>query len=122
MNRYTVRFNLGAGNNFRKWKVTDRVKGTHVYYDPESVQFRLHDCKLVNQKATANKIHSGMNKSVCAWVACSRVDVLPKKEVGITPITYNPRETPNWVCRGENVDNNMYKSLLTVGRRIYLEK
>ena len=59
-----VRFNLGRGKNFMKWKVTypDRVE----YHNPNDVQLVMTDCVFKNHKGVAQKIFNDGEKVVCA--------------------------------------------------------
>lgn len=119
--RYKVRFNLGLGENFMKWKVEDTTKGTSIYYDPKDVTLLLTDCKLRNQKGTANKIYNGQDKTVCAWVDVEEVKVLDKPCIsleGSVHLKYNPRELPYWNKEGKDIDNTEYKELFTSVREI----
>ena len=66
-NKYKVRFNLGRGDNYMKWKVST-PSGEATYHNPDDVLIIMKGCKLFNQKGSANKIYEGANKTVCAWV------------------------------------------------------
>lgn len=113
-----VRFHLAKGENFKKWQV--RRKDEVYYYDPDTVNLVMTNCKLKNQKATAQKIHDGANKSVCAWIECDEVEVL----AGSYPrpdefYFYNPKHLPHWYNqKGDNVDNQKDEKLWTVGRLV----
>lgn len=118
--RYTLRFNLGAGKNFMKWKLTDKRTRKALYFDPNTTRFTMFDCKLVNQKATANKIHAGQHKAVCAWLEFNNYTT----ELSITPsrraVEYNPRIAPHWRnARNENIDGMFYKTLTTKTNKVY---
>jgi hypothetical protein len=118
-----VRFNLGTGENFRKWQVT-LPNGTVKYYEPSEVQLVMFGCFLRNQKGTAQKIFGGANKTVCAWVECQGVDIrgvgFVKVEDGeYKEISYNPRVTPNWDSEGENVDGTDVGMMVSDGRKLY---
>jgi MOSC domain-containing protein YiiM len=120
MYRYTLRFNLGAGQHYKKWKLTDTRTGVVEYYDPETTQFQLTDCRLVNQGATARKIHAGSAKAVCAWVACRDYKTVTGNKPA-RPVMYNPRVTPFWRnAFGENLDGSLIKCLQTVGRELFM--
>jgi hypothetical protein len=119
--KFQVRFNLGAGENFMKWKVTS-PNGEVRYFEPTDVNIYMVDCKLVNQKSTAQKIYGGANKTVCAWVECSHVVISPKIPNdfidGGAKVSYNPRVTPNWVMNGENVDKKSVGNLVSMDRTL----
>ena len=122
---YTVRFNLGAGENYMKWRVVS-PEGNARYLEPEEVTLYMEDCKLINQKATANKIFEGANKAVCAWVEAKNVVVYHKIHdifvEGGKVVSYNPRVTPNWVMDGKDVDKKKVGNLITLNRKILTAK
>ncbi len=117
---YIVRFNLGAGVNYLKWKITSPL-GVVEYLDPNKVSISMYGCKLVNQKSTAKKIHDGANKSVCAWIEAAEVHIghCSIDTSLLTKVSYNPRVTPNWVMNNENVDKHLIDALITQGRSIW---
>ena len=66
--KYKVRFHLGKGKNFGKWKVENTETGTDKFYDPDQVQLKLTNCKLTNNPKTAEKIYAGdQNKAPIAY-------------------------------------------------------
>ena len=120
MKNYKVRFNLGRGANYLKWKVTS-PNGKVNYYEPNNVCLHMENCKLVNQQGTAQKIFDGANKTVCAWIECETLTIFePLNNIaqGIK-ISYNPRVQPNWVCDGEIVDNGRYDVLYSFENGVY---
>ena len=119
---YKIRFNLGKGKNFMKWKITD-PKGKSKYYEPSEVVIKMLDCFLRNQKATATKIHEGANKLVCAWVEAKDVVVLEQTQlqVAFDKVSYNPRVTPNWELNGENVDGERFEAMVSINRELFLQ-
>jgi len=118
-NKYQVRFNLGKGKNFMKWKVS-YPSGTARYYEPSEVLIIMSGCKLVNHKGTAQKIFDGANKTVCAWVECDGVKVINKvvTQSEARQVCYNPRVTPHWVLDNEVVDKVEFEELFTVGKSV----
>jgi hypothetical protein len=126
--RYKVRFNLGRGENYMKWKVVD-PKGVTSYYFPTGVQLRMTGCVLKNNKAAAKRIFRGMsNKVVCAWVLCEKLDLVTEEFA--QPVTnrlkFNPRTAPNWQLeQGEhilNADDEYFNEITTVDYRLYITK
>jgi len=86
-----VRFNLGRGENYMKWKL--QFETHSEYYSPEEYNLAMFGCTLRNSKKTAQKIHSGAHKTVCAWILCDQVFLtqniqLPEVEA---ELKYNPR-------------------------------
>jgi hypothetical protein len=114
-NKYQVRFNLGRGDNYMKWKVST-PSGEATYHNPDDVLIVMKGCKLFNQKGSANKIYEGANKTVCAWVECDNVDIIDKVigHSSARKVCYNPRVKPNWELDGENVDKSEFDELFTV--------
>ena len=133
MKSIKVRFNLGKGPNYMKWKV-QYPTGESVYYHPTGVQLTMKGCVLKNSKSTAKKIFRGeSNKTVCAWVLCDSVDVrtedFKQHDVGNQRLKYNPRVAPSWVIDPENgidrpwdVDDTYYDEISTIDYRLYITK
>lgn len=120
MKSIKVRFNLGAGPNYMKWKV-EYPDGCVKYYHPTDVQLSMHGCILKNYKKTAQKIFDGANKTVCAWVLCKEIDII---ESNFTPdnqnrIRYNPRVQPNWILDGQIVDGQKFDNIYSVDYGLY---
>jgi len=119
-----VRFHLGAGKNFMKWRIEDMRTGEVLFFNPNEVSFNLVNCKLYNQKSAAKQIHSGANKTVCSWIMCEDAIVLSEEQPfrGADRVSYNPRVTPNWDLNGENVDGKEFYNLVTLGNKVYTVK
>jgi hypothetical protein len=123
MTKTRVRFNLGKGPNFEKWQV--KCGDIVEYYSPEDYSLVMTDCKLRNQPRTAQRIHDGENKTVCAWIDCDSVAVYRNehanlRRMGFDFIAYNPKSKPFWRDRkGDNVDNKTYKFLTSWKRGLY---
>jgi hypothetical protein len=125
MKSIKVRFNLGAGKNFMKWKI-QYPDGRVEYHSPEDVKLEMGDCILKNHKKMAQKIFNGGEKVVCAWVLCKSLEL---KESTLDTeldailtgekVSYNPRITPHWMLNGENVDGMFIHRLTTVGKGVY---
>ena len=125
MDKYRVRFNLGRGDNYKKWKVTS-PNGDVQYIDPKTQVLDMKGCTLKNNKKSAQKIFDGSNKFVCAWIECDEVKVKPYGLWiyldGIAQVRYNPRVAPNWQHSGSNmnIDNEYYSRLLTQRVSVYI--
>ena len=120
MKRFKVRFNLGRGVRYLKWKVEHPDKQPE-YLDPNEVQLVLRNCELKNNQTSSQKIFDGANKRVCSWVLCEsmeikRNDFLSHSE---NQIRYNPRVQPNWLLNGENVDGEKFDTIISDGRRLF---
>ena len=132
--RIKVRFNLGRGKHYMKWKIQSSA-GVE-YHSPEDVNLVLKNCQLKNNRKVAEKIFNGENKDVCAWILCESFTI--KEKVFIPNVTedemleasahltdskrlrYNPRVHPYWSLMDECVDNNSYEQLYTIGKRIFI--
>ena len=119
MSKYKIRFNLGRGENYLKWKITS-PNGDVNYYEPTEVCLHMENCKLVNQKGSAQKIFDGANKTVCAWIESETVTIFHPLNIaqGIK-VSFNPRVQPNWVCDGEIVDKGRFDVLYTFESGVY---
>ena len=125
---YKVRFHLARGKNFMKWQVKylsengdeDRVS----YVNPQENQLAMLGCKLSLQPTAAKKIHDGANKTVCAWIECEGVQVLPANRLKPNEqdyrIKFNPRQKPEWTDGYNNiVSGNEYEILFTNDRTLW---
>ncbi len=121
--RIKVRFNLGRGKNYMKWKVEYPNKVVE-YLNPTEVQLVMKNCQLRNHKGVANKIFNGANKTVCAWVLCKDIELLKKDfkqyDLSCDRIRYNPRIQPNWVLNDEVVDNMFVDEIGSVDYGLYI--
>lgn len=122
MKSFKVRFNLGKGKNYMKWKI-QHPDGSVEYHSPSEIQLLMHDCILKNHKKTAQKIYDGANKTVCAWVLCKSLAIkrdgfIQEDAVG-DRVKYNPRVTPHWMLNGENVDGRALEKILSVDFGLY---
>lgn len=115
-----VRFNLGRGERYMKWKIQYSDKSVE-YLDPETTQLIMKGCRLVNNPKVARKIFDGNHKVVCAWVLCDEIQKKRKPvfSKNIKRIYYNPKIKPNWVYRNKNVDGSEFETLFTIGRSVY---
>ena len=122
MKRIKVRFNLGKGKNFMKWKV-QYPNGNVEYHNPTEVQLVMKDCQLRNHKKTAEKIFKGGEKVVCAWVLCEEIEIrktnFAQWDLICDRIKYNPRVQPNWILNGAVVDNLKIEVIGSVDYGLY---
>ncbi len=116
MRKTKVRFNLGRGENYMKWKV-EWPDGC-VYLDPERFSLVMSGCKLHSNRASAERIYNGEAKRVCAWILCDSVEISEMNANEGEKISYNPRIEPNWVYQGTDVDGMKFDSLVTSGRSV----
>jgi hypothetical protein len=117
MKKAKVRFNLGRGKNYMKWKI-EHSEGV-VYLSPDEFNLKMTNARLRNRRSTANKIKDGANKSVCSWILCDECDVTKLQHFG-EQVRYNPRINPFWMDENENnIDGASYDVLYTNERKIY---
>lgn len=128
MKNYKVRFNLSRGENYKKWKI-NYPNGKIEYHNPNDVSITMFNCELKNNRKTAEKIYSGQNKSVCAWVTCKVLYLdkvsSPVEEAAVAASVfkvarYNPKIKPHWFVEGndKDFDNNKFIRLFTIGKSI----
>jgi hypothetical protein len=123
MANHKVRFNLGRGENYMKWKVTYN-DGRVEYHHPAEVQLVLRGCTLKNNRKAAQRIFTGeTTKVVCAHIMCKEIEILTSDFAPETTahIKYNPRVLPFWNLDGMNVDGNEYKELFTIDYKLFLK-
>lgn len=121
---FKVRFHLGRGENYMKWRVENTNTKSVEFINPEIYDLILKDCKLYNQIGAANKIHNGGTKTVCAWIMTKEVHILiggsGYDEINKNQIKYNPKVEPNWTdYKGNNLDKSEFNLLTTVGNKIF---
>jgi hypothetical protein len=123
MKSIKVRFNLGKGKNYMKWKI-QYPDGKIEYHSPTEVQLLMYDCVLKNYKSVAQKIFEGGEKVVCAWVLCKSLVITKSEFIQVDLIgervRYNPRVTPHWMFNGENVDGMSVDKLVSVDFGLYV--
>ena len=114
-NKIKVRFNLGKGKNYMKWKIWSKT-GVE-YHSPADVQLIMKGCQLKNNRKTAEKIFNGENKDVCAWVVCDSIEIRFEnfeKVWAKDKLSYNPRKQPYWVWNNWDVDNKRINEIITI--------
>jgi hypothetical protein len=120
MKRYKLRFNLGRGVRYLKWKIEHPDKQPE-YLDPNEVQLVLRNCELKNNQKSAQEIFQGNHKKVCSWVLCESMEIKKNdfSSQNENQIRYNPRVQPNWLLNGENVDGEKFDTIISDGRRLF---
>lgn len=116
-----VRFNLGKGKNYMKWKV-QHPDGSSQYYNPNEFQLVMSDCTFKNHKSTAQKIFDGAHKTVCAWILCKDIVIRSTDFIKDESrrVRYNPRVQPNWIFDGQIMDNDGAPKLHTIDYGVYI--
>jgi len=120
-----VRFHLAQGENYMHWQIKYE-NGNVQYFDPKKFQLVMFECKLRNQKGTAEKIcYEGQNKTVCAWIECDEVIVSTIIESDVSlmrmQVSYNPRVEPNWTNGiSEDLDNTEYHIIKSINNKLYV--
>lgn len=122
MGKIKVRFHLGRGANYMKWQVK-YPNGDTIFLSPEEHSLVLNGCTVKNQHKTAQKIFSGANKTVCAWVLCDEITIHSNtiKSVHSTSkeISYNPRVQPHWMLDGRVADNEHFSIMYSINRKLF---
>lgn len=122
-NKIKVRFNLGRGENYLKWKV-EHPNGWVFYYTPTDHQLVMTGCTLKNSKKSAMSIYTGeTTKVVCGWVLCDELQILTENFLpeSNTRLKYNPRELPFWNIDGKDMDGEKVKELISVDYKLFLK-
>ena len=117
-----VRFHLARGENYMKWQVRH---GKEVrYFEPEDFDLRIANCILKNKPSDAERIYTGENKRVCAWINCESVEVYDSRESSCplkNCVRYNPRVAPYWSdSDGNNIDNQSFDVICSVDRSLFV--
>jgi len=123
-----VRFNLGRGENYMKWKI-EYPSGQVSYYSPISIQLIMKNCTFKNGRKTAMKIFNGENKSVCAWVLCEDITVCYGSfkqfdAMDLPRLKYNPKKLPFWVMNDDqsSIDGHKFEEIGSVDSQLYVTK
>lgn len=114
-----VRFNLGAGPRYKKWKV-EWPTGEVKYLEPAAVSLVMTGCRLSNRPGSAQKIFDGHQKFVCAWIECDSVEITEPIPIAGPILSYNPRVSPHWLLNGADVDGTRYETLATYDRIVFI--
>lgn len=117
---FKIRFNLSRGNHYKHWKL--EYCGHIEYYDPRNTTLIMHDCKLHNNRKTADKIHAGEHKTVCAWIRCAGLVIFhdePAYYSSGVQISYNPRKQPYWSSNDSNIDNKELNVIYSNGNKLF---
>lgn len=125
---YKVRFHLGAGENYMKWRIEDTRTGEVRFYSPDSTVINMKKIKFRNNRKTAEKIHSGANKTVCAWVEAESVHITSidgQPLAAAERVFYNPKIAPYWYMldhfeEHELMDNSTCAFGTTRGKEVFL--
>ena len=122
-----VRFNLGRGKNYMKWKISSKNSGVEYHY-PKDVQLIMKNCILKNNKKLAKKIFDGQQKDVCAWILCESISI-NHHDIVKSPITsenaeqvlYNPKIAPFWRLNSSNLsyDNQKFSKIFSVENQLF---
>lgn len=119
-NKIKVRFNLGRGKNYRKWKI-EYPNSSPQYLDPNEVKLVMEGCLLKNYKKVSQRIFDGSNKTVCSWIICDKITISPPdNNIGGVSISYNPKIKPHWVYNGDDADNFTFDYITSNGRELYV--
>jgi hypothetical protein len=117
-----VRFNLGRGENYMKWKV-QYPNGYSYYYRPTDVQLVMQNCILKNSRSTALKIFNGEHKVVCAWILCDSIDIKTDDFIADNnqQVKYNPRVLPFWNKDGVDMDGSKIAEMFSIDYKLNIK-
>jgi len=117
-----VRFNLGRGENYMKWKV-QYPNGWTKYFRPNDVQLVMTDCVLKNSRTTALKILNGEHKVVCAWVLCDNIEIREDNFIADNgqQVKYNPRVLPFWNKDGVDMDGSKIREMYSIDYKLNIK-
>lgn len=122
MKRTKIRFNLGRGKNYMKWRII-HYDGRVEYLDPTEVQLVMTNCVLNNSKLAAERIFNGGNKTVCSWILCDNLEIrynnFNQSDIKGRRLRYNPRIAPNWLICKINIDGTRHSRIESVGHKLY---
>lgn len=118
---FKIRFHLGQGENYMKWRVEDVTTKNVWFFEPSEFEAVIINGKLYNQKSAANKINQGSNKTVCAWIMAEDVVLYPTENLWMKgQVSYNPRVMPHWIDNnGNNVDKQEFSEMHILERKIF---
>jgi len=117
-----IRFNLGAGKNYRKWQI--RSPADVQYIDPASAYMSIYNATLYNNRRIADGIYKGKNKSTCAWIAAESAIIHegppPVEPHHIKmPLFYNPKISPFWRdSYGQDIDSHFFSLIIIRERQV----
>jgi hypothetical protein len=119
--KFKIRFHLGAGENYMKWRIEDTTTKNVWFFEPEDFTAVIINGKLHNHPSTAKKINDGANKTVCAWIMAEDVVMYSNENMWMRgQVAYNPRVMPHWIDNnGNNVDKHEYAEMLIDNKKIY---
>jgi hypothetical protein len=119
--KFKIRFHLGKGENYMKWRIEDITNKKVWFFDPSEFEAVIINGKLYNQKSAANKINQGSNKTVCAWIMAEDVVMYSIENLWMRgQVSYNPRVMPHWIDNnGNNADKLEFERMHIVERKIF---
>lgn len=118
---YRIRFNLGRGQNYLKWKILNTKTKEVIYLDPKDTSLILYNAKLCNNRVAAERIYKGHSKYVCAWIECEEIDFKGKfVTYDSDGLYYDPKYKPFWSDnRSNNIDGKVYDKIYVDYRSVY---
>lgn len=117
-----VRYHLQEGQHYKHWQFKDTKTKEVWYIHPSEQTITLHNCVLHNNRNVADKIFTGSNKDVCAWVKCKGMVYNFDKEIPSwsTHLIYDPRKLPYWhTWSGRNIDGYAFDILHLTPKGVY---
>ena len=109
MKRFKVRFNLGRGENYKKWKIT-HPSGEVEYIEPDKWRLFMWEVELKNNSS---------------WILCNNICIKPypstwrAEDYKGGEIKYNPRVKPHWVHNDKDVDNERFQFIFSSNKQLF---
>lgn len=123
---FAIRRDLRKGktNGFfqvRSCSTAKKLGDVVEYIDGSKFNIIMHECLLYNNVNISEKIFTGRypKKRPCAWIVCETYKVVEQKKTSNNEITFSPRQSPNYMLNGINVNNNEFKTLIQYNNKIY---
>jgi hypothetical protein len=117
-----VRYHLQKGQHYKHWQFKDTKTKYTWYVHPEEQIIELHNCVLYNNRNVADKIYTGANKDVCAWIKCKGVIYSFDKDIPsyCTHLKYDPKILPYWhIHTGRNIDGFAFDTLYLTSKGVF---
>ena len=125
---FRVRFHLQRGEHYLPWQISWNHNGkrtSYMYVNPAESNIEMFNCKLVNKKNAAKRVHAAGKKDVCGWVECETLRMIEPERYpvdSLEQLRYNPIVDPSWRREEDDGDfdwdNYTFDSLVTDGNKV----
>jgi len=127
---FRVRFHLQRGKHYLHWQISWNHNGkrtSYMYVNPSESNIEMFNCKLVNKKNAAKRVHAAGKKDVCGWVECESVRMIEPDRYSVDnleQLRYNPIVEPSWRREWDDNtwdwDDHTFDYLATNGNKVYV--